>query len=173
VVEEVATSSTARQAFDLLEGGEFEEAIEKFEQAAEETENMERRAQLYLVIAKIYYGSLKRFPIARDYAMKAAEARPNWGEPHLLIGKLYASSGPLCGPGTGWDSQIVVWPAIDEWERARRMDSEAAQEATSLINRYSQYMPKREDIFLRSLNEGDPFTVPCWINQRTTIRIAK
>jgi len=173
VVEEVATSSTARQAFDLLEGGEFEEAIEKFEQAAEETENMERRAQLYLVIAKIYYGSLKRFPIARDYAMKAAEARPNWGEPHLLIGKLYASSGPLCGPGTGWDSQIVVWPAIDEWEKARRMDSEAAQEATSLINRYSQYMPKREDIFLRSLNEGDPFTVPCWINQRTTIRIAK
>lgn len=173
VVEEVATSSTSRQAFDLLEEGEFEEAIEKFEQAAEETENMERRAQLYLVIAKIYYGSLKRFPIAREYALKAAEARPDWGEPHLLIGKLYASSGPLCGPGTGWDSQIVVWPAIDEWEKARRMDPEAASEATALINRYSQYMPKREDIFLRSLNEGDPFTVPCWINQRTTIRIAK
>lgn len=172
-IEEVATSSTARQAFDLLEKGDFEEAIEKFEQAAEETDNAERKAQIYLVIAKIYYGSLKRFPVAREYARKAAEARPNWGEPHLLIGKLYASSGPLCGPGTGWDSQIVVWPAIDEWEKARRMDPDAASEATALINRYSQYMPKREDIFLRSLNEGDPYTVPCWINQRTTIRITK
>src|SRR5690625_7749495 len=115
---------------------------------------MERRAQLYLVIAKIYYGSLKRFPIARDYAMKAAEARPNWGEPHLLIGKLYASSGPLCGPGTGWDSQIVVWPALDEGGKARRRDSGAAQVATWLIDRYSAYMPERGDIVLGRRTDG-------------------
>lgn len=171
--EKVAKSSTAREGVQALDDGDFELAIAKFEQAAEETDNAERQAQLYLIIAKINYGSLKRFPEARAYARKAAEARPDWGEPYLLIGKLYASSGPLCGPGTGWDSQIVVWPAIDEWQKARSIDSEVAAEASELINRYSQYMPKREDIFLRSLNEGDPFTVGCWIQQKTTIRISK
>ena len=172
VVEKAVASSTAKQGFNALESGDFENAIDKFAEAAEETDNMDRKAQLYLLIAKIYYGSLKRFPLARQFARKAAEAKPNWGEPHLLIGKLYASSGPLCGPGTGWDSQIVVWPAIDEWQKAKRIDPEAASEANSLINRYNQYMPTKGDIFQRTLNEGDSFTVGCWIQQNTTIRAA-
>lgn len=170
VVEKAVASSKSKEAFNALEQGDFELAIDKFTEAAEETDNMERRAQLYLLIAKIYYGSLKRFPLAREFALMAAEARPNWGEPHLLIGKLYASSGPLCGPGTGWDSQVVVWPAIDEWQKARNIDPDARAEATTLINKYSQYMPNKEDIFLRSLKEGDPYTVPCWIQRQTTIR---
>lgn len=173
VVEKVASSSTAKDGFNALEQGDFEEAIEKFKEVAEETDNMDRKAQLYLLVAKVYYGSLKRFPLSRQFARKAAEAKPNWGEPHLLIGKLYASSGPLCGPGTGWDSQIVVWPAIDEWQRARNIDSDAAAEANALINKYNQYMPSKGDIFQRTLNEGDSFTVGCWIQQKTTIRAAK
>lgn len=172
VVEKVVSSSKAKVGFDALEAGDFELAIDKFEEAADETDNLDRKAQLYLLIAKIYYGSLKRFPLSRQYARKAAEVKPNWGEPHLLIGKLYASSGPLCGPGTGWDSQIVVWPAIDEWQKARRIDPEVAAEASALINKYSQYMPKRADIFQRTLNVGDSFKVPCWIQQQTTIRIS-
>lgn len=163
-------SSKAKEGFEALETGDFELAITKFDEAANETDNMERKAQLYLVIAKIYYGSLKRFGQARTYALKAAEAKENWGEPYILIGKLYASSGPLCGPGTGWDSQIVVWPAIDKWEVARRIDSEAAAEATALINRYRQYMPTNEDVFIRSLKRGDSFRVNCWIQETTTIR---
>lgn len=173
VVEKVASSSTAKDGFNALEAGDFEKAIDKFKEAAEETDNMDRKAQLYLLVAKIYYGSLKRFPLSREFARKAAEAKPNWGEPHLLIGKLYASSGPLCGPGTGWDSQIVVWPAIDEWQKARNVDPDAAAEATKLINRYTQYMPSKGDVFQRTLNEGDSFTVGCWIQQKTTIRAAK
>lgn len=172
VVEKVASSSTAKEGFNALESGEFEQAIDKFTEAAEETDDLDRKAQLYLLVAKIYYGSLKRFPLARQFARKAAEARPNWGEPHLLIGKLYASSGPLCGPGTGWDSQIVVWPAIDEWQKARSIDPDVAAEANKLINNYRQYMPSKGDIFQRTLNEGDSFTVGCWIQQQTTIRAA-
>ncbi|HLU94488.1 MAG TPA: hypothetical protein VKZ54_10205 [Membranihabitans sp.] len=172
VVETVATSSKSREGFNSLEAGDFEKAIDLFNQAAEETDDVERKAQLYLLIAKIYYGSLKRFPISRQFARKASEVKPNWGEPYLLVGKLYASSGPLCGPGTGWDSQVVVWPAIDEWQKARSVDPASASEANSLINRYTQYMPSKGDIFQRTLNEGDSFTVGCWIQQQTTIRAA-
>lgn len=168
---EVASKSTkAREGFNALESGDFEMAIELFDQAADETNDTERQAQLYLVIAKIYYGSLKRFPEARTYALKAASVKDNWGAPYLLIGKLYASSGPLCGPGTGWDSQIVTWPAIDKWEVARKIDPESAAEASQLINRYRQYMPTKEDVFLRTLKVGDSFKVNCWIQETTRIR---
>ena len=116
---------------------------------------------------------LKSFSKARDYARIAAKQKPNWGEPYLLIGRLYASSGPLCGPGRGWDSQIVVWPAIDKWKYAKSIDPSAAAEANKWINQYSQYMPNVEDIFIRGLSEGQSFRVPCWIQENTTIRAAK
>lgn len=91
----------------------------------------------------------------------------------MLIGKLYASSGPLCGPGRGWDSQIVTWPAIDTWRKAKRIDPAVAPEANKLINRYAQYMPDTEAIFIRGLAEGQDFKVPCWIQRSTKIRAAK
>ena len=172
IAETVATTSKSREGFEALESGDFEKAIELFNQAASETDDVERQAQFYLLISKIYYGSLKRFPQARQFARRASEVKPNWGEPYLLVGKLYASSGPLCGPGTGWDSQIVVWPAIDEWEKAKNVDPAAAAEANKLINEYGQYMPSRGDIFQRTLNEGEAFRVECWIQQQTTIRAA-
>jgi tetratricopeptide (TPR) repeat protein len=155
---------------DFLSEGDFTEAINCYEEKAEQTEDAERKAQFYLVIAKIYYGELKRFSLSRKYALKALKHKPNWGAPHILIGKLYASSGPLCGPGRGFDSQIVTWVAIDEWNKAKSVDSSVAKEANRLINRYRQFMPNREDIFQRNLPDGDPFFVGCWIQRKTIIR---
>ena len=124
-----------------------------------------------MLIAKIYYGDIKNFPKSRKYALESAKQNPSSGEPYLIIGKLYASSGPLCGPGTGWDSQVVTWPAIDMWDRAKK-DPAVAAEAKKLIATYKQYMPKKEDIFQRSINAGDSFTVGCWIQAKTKVRTA-
>ncbi len=164
--------TTTPQCRDLLGEGNFVEAIKCYEEKAEQTDDAERKAQFYLVIAKIYYGELKRFSLSRKYALEALKYKPNWGDPHILIGKLYASSGPLCGPGRGFDSQIVTWPAIDSWNNAKRVDRSAATEANRLIARYSQFMPSKEDVFQRNLKVGDPFTVGCWIQRTTIIRTA-
>ena len=88
----------------------------------------------------------------------------------MLIGKLYASSGPLCGPGTGWDSQVVTWVAIDKFTEAKRRDPSVADEANKWIGRYSKYMPTKEDVFFRQLTAGQSYYVPCWIKETTTIR---
>jgi len=86
---------------------------------------------------------------------------------------MYASSGPLCGPGTGFDSQRVTWVAIDQWNKAKSIDPSVSAEANKLINRYTQYMPTRADIFQRSIKEGSTYKVPCWIQENTKVRIAK
>ena len=157
-------------AYEALRNAEYTKAVELFNEAAENEEDPEKKAKIVLIVAKIYNAHLKDFPTSRKYALQAAEIRPNWGEPYILIGRLYASSGPLCGPGRGWDSQIVTWPAIDMWNKAKRVDSSVAAEANKWIGRYSQYMPNKEDVFIRNLKAGDTFYVGCWIQETTRIR---
>jgi len=156
-----------------LQEGDYDCAIENLLLAAEQEDKSVRKSELLLLVAKIYYVHKKNYSQARAYAQQAADMRPNWGEPYILIGRMYASSGPLCGPGRGWDSQVVVWAAVDMWQKAKRIDPKVAREAQKWINEYSQYMPKREDIFQRGLQEGDSFYIGCWIQRSTIIRAAK
>ena len=162
---------TLRQAYNAYTEGKYNESIDLFEEFIEKTEDEEKKFKYNLLIAKIYYADIRNFVKSRQYAMKASEHKPESGEPYLLIGKLYASSGPICGPGTGWDSQIVTWPAIDMFEVAAK-DPLVADEAKKWIRTYWQYMPKREDIFQRTIKAGSSFKVGCWINRTTTVRTA-
>lgn len=162
-----------RQGYDAYNAGQYNKAIGHFESYVNNQTDPEKKAKFLLVIAKIYYGDIKNFPKARKYALDAAGQKANWGEPYILIGKLYASSGPLCGPGTGWDSQIVTWPAIDKFEYAKKIDPSVASEANKWINTYKKYMPSNEDVFFRSdVSVGGPFKVGCWIQENTIVRTA-
>ncbi len=169
---EASTSCTAL-AREALQNGRYKTAIGHYQECFEKTDDNERKALYALTIAKIYYAHLKQYSNARRYARRASSFKPNWGDPYILIGKLYASSGPLCGPGRGWKSQIVTWPAIDQWKKAKRLDSSVVGEANKLIARYQQYMPSKEDLHQRLLKEGDSFTVECWIQEKTKVRAAK
>ncbi len=157
-------------AYQALERGEFRESIKMFEDYTTTSDDPEKKAKYLFLISKIYYAHIKNFPAARKYALSAAANKSNWGEPYMLIGKLYASSGPLCGPGTGWDSQVVTWVAIDKFNYAKKIDPAVTADANKWINRYSQYMPKKEDIFFRQLKAGSSFKVPCWIQETTKVR---
>lgn len=158
---------------DCLESGDYRCAMNAYQRYVDKTDDLEKKAKFTLRMAKIAYAHLKNYSKARSLALKAADYKSGWGEPYMLIGNLYASSGPLCGPGTGWDSQIVTWPAIDKWNYAKRVDPSVASKANQLIGKYSQFMPSLGDIFQRGLKEGQSFRVECWINETTTIRAAR
>lgn len=168
----VETIGPAKLGYNCLKEADYQCAIDNFIQAANDAEDNEKKAQYLMLVAKVYQTHLRNFPKSRQFALDATEVRPNWGEPYLHIGRLYASSGPLCGPGRGWDSQVVVWPAIDMWSKAKQVDPSAASEANKWISQYAQYMPKKEDVFIRNLNAGDSFFVGCWIQRSTRIRTA-
>jgi tetratricopeptide (TPR) repeat protein len=172
-VEVPKTKGPLTEAFSFYRNGEYREAIVKFDEYLSTETEMEKKAKYQLVVAKIFYRDIKNFPKSRKYALAAAKSKPSWGAPYVLIGKLYASSGPLCGTGTGWASQVVTWPAIDKWNYAKKIDSSVSSEASKLINTYRKYMPSVEDIFSRNKKEGSSFRVGCWINENTTVRAAK
>ena len=112
-----------------LEEGRYQDAIDNYLGYIAEKDDPDVLARFNLRVANIYYAHLKQFGKARQYAYEALKHRPNWGEPYMVIGKLYASSGPLCGPGRGWDSQIVTWPAIDKFIKAKSVDPPVAADA--------------------------------------------
>jgi hypothetical protein len=130
-------------------------------------------ADINMSLADVYYRQ-KQFSTARSYAQAAAKARPGWGKPYILIGLMYASSGDQCNPGgnTGWESQVVVWAAVDMWQRAKSVDGDVASEANRYIGQYSKFMPSKEDCFQRGVKVGSSFRVPCWIQESTTVRTA-
>ncbi len=164
------SNSLAGQAYKCLEDGDYNCAVAKYEAAADEQTDIEKKSRYYLTAAKIYYSHLKDYPKARGLAKKAAFAKANWGDPYILIGKLYASSGPLCGPGRGFDSQVVTWVAIDKWNYAKSIDPSVSAEANKLIQTYTKYMPDKESIHQRLLKIGQTFKVPCWIQENTKVR---
>ena len=166
-------SGPLKLARECLENGDYDCAISKYEEYVNSVDDNTKKANINLRIAKIYYVHKKKFSQARKYARKAAALRSGWGDPYMLIGRMYASSGPLCGPGTGFDSQRVTWVAIDQWNKAKSIDANVAAEANKLINNYRKYMPTRADIFQRSIEEGSTYKVPCWIQENTKVRIAK
>lgn len=170
--QEVVEQGPLRRAYDAYNEGNFKDAVALFQEYVDGSDSAEKRSKYNLLISKLYYRDLKNYSQARKFALAAANDRPNWGEPFILIGKLYASSGPLCGPGTGFDSQIVTWPAIDKWQYAKKIDPTTADEANKLIRTYRQYMPKKEDIFSRNIKAGSSFTVGCWIRETTSVRTA-
>jgi hypothetical protein len=113
------------------------------------------------------------FSNARTYCRLASKLRPDWGDPYILVGTMYASSGGRCSPatnGTGFDAQVCVWPAIDEWIKAKSVDPSAAEEANRLIGKYSAFMPSKSELAQRGIAVGSSFTVGCWIGQATSVR---
>jgi hypothetical protein len=163
--------SCAAQGAEHYNNGQYKKAVDSYLMCVENSTNDDTKAQYLLLVAKIYYRDLKNYPQSRKYALEAAGMKAGWGEPFMLIGNLYASSGPLCGTGRGWDSQVVTWPAIDMWTRAKNVDPSVAREANALINKYKTYMPTKEDVFFRTeLRVGGDYFVPCWIQENTKIR---
>ncbi len=152
-----------------MKAGNHDAALPMIQQAINMETDVVEKAKLNYKLAEIHY-SKKDFQTARSFAKEAIAQNPNSGMPYILIGKLYASSGKLCGPGTGFESQKVIWPALDYFYKAKKMDPSVEEEANRLIGKYSYYLPEKSELFMMGYKQGDPFKVGCWIQENTTVK---
>ncbi|MCO5230772.1 MAG: tetratricopeptide repeat protein [Chitinophagales bacterium] len=147
---------------------QFDAAVPYFEKAIDLTEDAKGKANLLLALGDTYR-NLDKFPEARDVARKAISLDSASAKPYYFIGVLYLSSGKKCGPGTGFDSQRVIWPAFDYFNKAKQLDSTYTEIVDGLMNDYKKYLPTRSEIAAKGLKVGATYTVPCWIQEETTI----
>ncbi len=153
-----------------LKEGRYTEAIPYME-AATEMDDIDKVDDAYIFLAQTFR-ALDNFPKARSMARRAAEANPEWGEPYMFIGDLYAMSAKDCGDNDV-TKKVAYWAAVDQYAKAKRVDPELTDAANKKINIYRAYFPQGELLFFYDLKEGDKYTVGCWINETTTIRAAK
>ncbi|MBE9492533.1 MAG: hypothetical protein IMY70_06585 [Bacteroidetes bacterium] len=137
----------------------------------EKLEDEEDIANSYLLLSEAY-SRLKNYPVARSYALKWITLRPDDGHPYLLIGDMYASSAKKCGDNE-LTKKVAYWAAVDKYYTAKRVDPSVVEIANGRISTYSTYFPQQETIFFYNLNEGDEYTVECWINEKTIVRAAR
>ena len=126
--------------------------------------------QAYKYLAQIMLKESK-FEQGRTYARKAIELDRNDGEPYMIIGYLYASSGKDCNVNP-LHQKAVYWAAVDQFQKAKSIDPSIASKANEMIREYSKLFPTSEDAFFYNVFEGDTYQVECWINETTKARFS-
>lgn len=167
----LAIEPTAKAAmgcgYRYFKRGEIEKAMEFFDQAIELEHSVTNKADMCYKVGAVYM-NLKKYSKAREYARKALELNPQFGEAYILIAQCYAAA-----PNWGNDNVLngcTYFAAIDKLQRAKAVDSTVKDEANKLIAQYSKYTPAKDELFMRGYNEGKSITIGGWINETTTIR---
>jgi tetratricopeptide (TPR) repeat protein len=169
---EPSAESAHNIAIIFMRREEFPKAVQYLEQAITLGQQSEELADMYFELAVIKYQQLKDYRDARTLLLKAIEARPAWGKPYIILGRLYADSRDQMYSDP-WDRATVFWIAVDKFIKAKTIDPEVTDEANELINAYSQYFPNNEEVFFRTLRDGDTYSVGGWINETTKVRSKK
>lgn len=109
---------------------------------------------------------------AKAKALQAIASNPKYGEPYLLLGKLYAQASNNYGTNE-FEKKTVFWVAVDKFIRAKEIDSSLAEEANQLIINYSAHFPTSDELFFQGIKVADLYEVTDWINEKTTVRAKK
>lgn len=148
----------------------YDLAITYFEEAATLDSDPISKADDYYMIALLMFEQ-NNYSRSRQYALKALEFNPNYGQAYILIGNMYAATAKSVYPNDAVMARVVYNTAIDKFERARQVDPNVADDANRLISTYRAHLPSTEEIFMHpDLEKGKPITIGGWIGERTTVR---
>jgi tetratricopeptide (TPR) repeat protein len=167
---------SAKAAFNLsklfIKREAYEKSLDYYQKAIDAAESPEDKAQYCYQKAVLLLNRFEKYAESRNYALQAIALRGNWGDPYILIGNAYAASTKVCGEND-FEKTTVYWVAVDKFLKAKSVDESVKDNANELINRYSQYFPNVEEAFFNGYQEGQQYTVGCWINETTTVRTRK
>ena len=105
---------------------------------------------------------------ARQLAREAIQLNPNLGKAYLFIANLYATSINSCGKNE-FQKRMTYVAAYNKARRASVVDPSIGVTAGKFLRNYKANFPSKKVIFTEGVNEGDPFTVGCWINEKVKV----
>jgi tetratricopeptide (TPR) repeat protein len=149
----------------------YDKAFEYYEKAYSVNETEPATRATYYYFAGMLGLQRERHQFARDMAREALKLRPDYCEAMLLMGEVFGQAGRGFS-SDDFERTTVYWLAVDYFEKASRI-SGCATDGSSKSSFYSNYFPNREEVFFRSLTEGQRYTVGGWINESTTVRVKR
>jgi len=152
-----------------FKNNDYPTAEKYFNEAIAMSDDPEIKAILYYSLAVIA-NSRNQYANVKQYCLQCLKENPNFGKAYLLLASAYAAGGrnlfddPVL-------SKCVFYAVVDKLEKARQVDQSVAAEATRMINRYSQYFPTKEEIFMHpALKAGENFQLSGWVNETVRVR---
>lgn len=170
---EVALNPEATEAHRLaqilLKNEAYDEAKKYLELSRELGLEDSDQAESSYELAYIEYLSNRNYELARKYAKEAIAIRPDWGDPYLLLGRIYIDARESTF-NDDFEQTTVLWAAVDQFVHAKQADSTLETRANNLIKTYSALFPLSETIFFHTLKKGEKYHIGGWINEETTVR---
>ena len=161
-----AALGIAKQA---VKAKDYEKAIKYFEEAANMESDAVSKAEDYYLIAVLLYEQ-NNLSKAREYCRKAVETNPDYGNPYILIGNMYAKSAKSIYSDPVL-AKAVYYAVIAQFEKARQVDQNVAEDAAKMIATYRAHLPSTEEVFMHpDLEKGKAFRIGGWIGETVTIR---
>ncbi len=154
----------------LYDEGDFEGAVAKYQEAINAESDPNKKANYLNGLASIKFRKLSQYGEARRLAKQAAELKPNWGRPYMLIGDMYAKSARNCGDA--WNQRLAIIAAMDKYNYAKSIDASVAEEANKRVARYRTSLPPKDEGFMRGVKAGDAVKVGCWIGETVKIKFS-
>ncbi|MCA1802228.1 MAG: hypothetical protein LC662_07195 [Rhodothermaceae bacterium] len=166
-----------RMAEASKSNAEYRNAIRYFREAITKTDNSDNLKRANIELANNYL-NLGEFQQARDFARRASQIDPNWGEPYVKIAEIYGQVITNCAGGTlERTDKVVYWLVLDYLDKARSVDRSYANTVTQMYRSYQPVTPTVEEKFYQGWNVGDKIQVnsslrECygWIGETTTVR---
>ncbi len=142
----------------LQKEGKYDEALARYQECVDSTEDPEVKAQILFSMASILTWQKGRYGEANAKAREAASIKGNWGKPYMLMGDIISKRATACDD---WNRRLAAIAAIDKYSYARSIDPDVASDASTRIGRLTAALPGREDGFMRKVSEGQSVTVSC------------
>jgi len=148
--------------------GNYQSAVGYYKQAIAQEKDGVTRGKYLVDLGYISLTQYNDLPQAKEYASKAIQADPGSGRPHLLLGTIYGTAKDYGKDDL--EHKSVFWAAVDQFNIAKRKDSELAKAADEKIKTYLPFFPDTEMIFFYGFKVGDSYKVGGWINETTKVR---
>ncbi|MCQ2209515.1 MAG: hypothetical protein MJZ34_04415 [Paludibacteraceae bacterium] len=143
-------------------------ALNYFKQAVDLETDKEMKSKLQIKIATIYK-ELGNYSASREAARAAINYQANNSKAYIIIAMLYAEyNSSIADDAT--IKQTAYWAAVDKLEKAKAVDPSCAATVNKMISQYKEVFPVKSELFMRNIKEGDSYTVPGWIGEKTTVR---
>ena len=161
-------ANPALAANRLASEGKYSAATQKYQEAIDQETDPEKKANYLYAMAAIQFAHLQQYSTARANALKAAELKPNWGKPYILIGDMYSKTAKSCGDD--WGQRLAILAALEKYYYAKSIDSNSVGQANNRIGKFEGSKPKKDEGFMRGYSEGTILNTGCWIGENVKLR---
>ncbi len=172
VLAEFYEKNPGAHAKALYDEGKYSEAIDKYKEAIEQESDPNKLADYYQALGSIEFRQFDRYTTAREHARKALKLRPDWGQPLILIGDMYAKSYRSCG-SSDFEQRCVILAAMEKYYAAKALDPSVADQVNERVSRFMGSRPSLEDGHMLGKKEGESYSIGCWIGETVTLRFNK